>query len=231
MENDFAGTYPIIIDGQTEGELTVSREGLFWVFEAKCNMRDDIVRLSVYGDGAEAYLGIMEPRNDILFLERKLSRSALGAFPQNITHAARKGMPEVIPASIMPEPAAVIGSKSVSPPAYEYDDFNSGIVPPDSDKPPPFSNLVPPCNCGGIVWQPCAVPCSLFSGIAEKKVCGYIKGALLARDEDILFLAVPESIIPELPKNSAIRFSNKIKISDDNYLICRIKNGKSISEP
>lgn len=234
MENEIAGTYPIILDGLTEGEITVSREGLFWVFDAKCNMRDEIVRLSVYGDGVEGYLGTMEPKNDMLFLTKKLSRSALSAFPQNITHAGQKGVFEMAspePANIQAEPDAAVEASSPAPLAYEYDDFDSGIVPPDSDKPPPFANAIPLPDSSSIVWQPCAVPCSLFSGIAEKKVCGFIKGAFLAKGADILYLAVPDSIISELPKNSAISFTNKVNISNSNYLICKIKNGKAISEP
>ena len=234
MENEIAGSYPIIIDGITEGEIAVSREGLFWIFEAKCNMRDEIVRLSVYGDGAEGYLGVMEPYGDILQLTKKLSRTALSTFPQSITHGGQKGGSEVVAydnTETFSEPAVVADNSSPAPLAYEYDNFDSGIVPPESDKPPPFTNIIPLYKSGDVIWQPCAVPCSLFSGIAEKKICGYIKGALLAKEDDVLFLAVPESIYSELPKNNFLHFTNEVIISGENFLICKIKNGKSFSEP
>ncbi|MGI5986399.1 MAG: hypothetical protein ACOX7O_11225, partial [Oscillospiraceae bacterium] len=61
MENEITGIYPIIFDDMTVGEIAITREGLFWTFAAKCEMRDEIVRLSVFGDGEEGYLGVMEP--------------------------------------------------------------------------------------------------------------------------------------------------------------------------
>lgn len=234
MENEIAGTYPIILDGNTEGELKITREGLFWVFEAKTSMRDDIVRLSVFGDGVEGYLGIMEPYGNELQLTKKLSRTALGSFPRNITHAGQKGafeMPMEESASIPAEPAIEADISTNLPLGYEYDNFSSDNVPPDGDKPPPLADNSPQQEFGALCWQPCAVPCSLFSGIAEKKVCGYIKGAFLAKNEDILFLAVPESIANELPKNSGISFADRIRFSSNDFLICKIKNGKAISEP
>lgn len=91
MDMEFSGKYPIIIDGSEKGEIEVLRDGLFWCFEATSEMADGILRLSVYGDGKEGYLGIMEPCDGKLKLKKRFSRSALAAFPAQITHAGRRG--------------------------------------------------------------------------------------------------------------------------------------------
>ena len=56
-------TYPVLINGEKKGTLTVSREGLTTRFDAKCEDPGTLVRLSVYGGGKEGYLGVMTPEN------------------------------------------------------------------------------------------------------------------------------------------------------------------------
>ena len=46
-------TYPVLINGEKKGTLTVSREGLTTRFDAKCEDPGTLVRLSVYGGGRE----------------------------------------------------------------------------------------------------------------------------------------------------------------------------------
>ena len=46
-------TYPVLINGEKKGTLTVSREGLTTRFDAKCEDPGTLVRLSVYGGGKE----------------------------------------------------------------------------------------------------------------------------------------------------------------------------------
>lgn|GEM_PF-3252261 len=89
------GAIPLFLT-ETVGDITVYRAGLFWCFEANCEMRSEIVRLYVYGDGQEGYLGIMEPFGDMLRLTKKFSRSALNEFSINITHAGQKGELEIV---------------------------------------------------------------------------------------------------------------------------------------
>lgn len=84
-------TYPILINGEKKGTLTVSREGLTTRFDAKCEDPGTLVRLSVYGGGKEGYLGVMTPENGVLTLHRKLTRAALAAFPAEIELAAEAG--------------------------------------------------------------------------------------------------------------------------------------------
>ena len=132
--------YPLILDGAEAGTLTVSAEGGWTCFEARCAAAPGIVRLSVYGEGREGYLGVPAPEGEGLFLRRRFSRSELKTFPQRIEYAARAGQPlakapapeadtppepeEVPPA--MPEPvqeepppAAPMPAQEEAPPALE----------------------------------------------------------------------------------------------------------------
>lgn len=84
-------TYPVLINGEKKGMLTVSREGLTTRFDAKCEDPGTLVRLSVYGGGKEGYLGVMTPENGVLTLHRRLTRAALAAFPAEIELAAEAG--------------------------------------------------------------------------------------------------------------------------------------------
>lgn len=100
-------TYPLILDGQTAGEVCVFREGGWTVFEAKCAAMEGVVRISVYGGGREGYLGVLAPDGEGLSLRRRLSRSALADFPAQIEYAARAGLPcEAPPEPEPPEPEA-----------------------------------------------------------------------------------------------------------------------------
>ena len=84
-------TYPVLINGEKKGTLTVSREGLTTRFDAKCEDPGTLVRLSVYGGGKEGYLGVMTPENGVLTLHRRLTRAALAAFPAEIELVAEAG--------------------------------------------------------------------------------------------------------------------------------------------
>ncbi|MFB0920001.1 MAG: hypothetical protein QMB62_03835 [Oscillospiraceae bacterium] len=232
MDIEITGNYPIILDGETSGELTVTREGLFWSFEAKCEPRKEIVRLSVYGEGREGYLGIMEPFGDMLKLNRKLSRSSLREFPTKINYAGQSGELEYsVPAhEIKPEWEVSPSIEDDSPLASICEANVVASTPSEDNKPPPGESLFPPTDICELEWRPCAVPCSLFSGLREKKACSYITGAFIAHDNDVRLLAVPEEIAYSIPDTEAIRFVDQIIILDNIYLVCKIKQGKSISE-
>lgn len=232
MEIEIAGSYPIILDGETAGEITVSREGLFWSFEANCEMRSEIVRLSVYGDGLEGYLGIMEPFGDMLRLTKKFSRSALNEFPINITHAGQKGELEnsYTESCVKAEPAEASNYRGEFPLSYYNKDKSALPSPLEAIYLPDVELLSPHNNFFELDWRPCPLPCSLFSGIKEKKFCSFITGSYIATDGETQFLAVPEDVAQTLPEESAIHFIDKIIISNSIYLICKIQQGKSVSE-
>ena len=234
MDIEITGSYPIILDGEAVGELTVTRQGLFWSFEAECEPRSEIVRLSVYGDGKEGYLGTMEPIGDMLKLTKKFSRAALKEFPEKISYAGQKGELEyIIPdaLTLSQEPAEIPGHYDDGFPLSRPVSADIGVqAPPEDNKPPPDVPLSPLSDINELEWHPCAVPCSLFTGLDEKRICRYISGAFVAKENDAHLLAVPEDIALTLPDTNAIHFIDEIILSDSVYLICRIKQGKSVSE-
>ena len=78
------GTYPVIINGAVCGMLKVKKEGAYTRFVAECPMRDEVIRLSVYGCGVEGYLGVPLPSGGKLRLEKRFSPAALRGFPREI---------------------------------------------------------------------------------------------------------------------------------------------------
>ena len=84
--------YPLLIDGERSGSLTVSVDGLFTVFEAAAGPQDALVRISVYGGGEEGYLGVMQPWSGGLYLRRRFSRGEMRRMPSVIEYAAPAGM-------------------------------------------------------------------------------------------------------------------------------------------
>lgn len=88
MENQ----YPIMIAGVLCGFVTVTARGQLTEFEAECRMQPGILRLSVYGEGREGYLGVLMPSEDgKLRLKKSLSRTAMRDFPGSIDHAGAAG--------------------------------------------------------------------------------------------------------------------------------------------
>lgn len=80
--------YPLMIDGNDAGTLSVSEEGLYTCFEAHAGEHDGLVRLWVCGGGECAYLGVMQPWSGGLYLRRRLSRRELKDFPAQIEYAS-----------------------------------------------------------------------------------------------------------------------------------------------
>lgn len=229
MENEITGIYPIIFDGIKAGELTVAREGLFWIFDAKCEMRDEVVRLSVFGNDGEGYLGVMEPNGPVLTLKKKLSRSSLASFPKTITHCGRKGESGLDESGSSAISENVQGEENY-PLIHNSEENNAESFPPDENRPPPARQISPPVRFDELTWMPCPCPCSLFCGIEEKSICGYITGAFAAFEGERVFLAVPESVTAEFPSNNIIHFLYEIEILDEIYKVCIIEEGKSIAE-
>lgn len=82
--------YPVFIDGIQKGTLNVTQDKLHLVFYAECEYTPELVRLSVFGKGRSAYLGLMEPKDNKLVLCRRKSRNELAGFPKPIEYAADK---------------------------------------------------------------------------------------------------------------------------------------------
>ena len=85
------GVYPVIINGGVCGKLKVEKAGGYTRFIADCPMHSEVIRLSVYGDGKEGYLGVPLPKDGRLCLDKKFSPAAMRDFPQTIDHCALAG--------------------------------------------------------------------------------------------------------------------------------------------
>ena len=108
--------YPLILDGETAGEVTVRREGAWTMFDVRCAPTPGILRVSVYGGDREGYLGVLAPEDGALTLHRRLSRSAMKEFPTVIEAAGRAGLGCLAPCT--PETA---GSGAAEAPAEQME--------------------------------------------------------------------------------------------------------------
>ena len=85
------GKYPVFFEKSLWGELNVSSKGSMLVFEASCSMREGVLRISVYGQGREGYLGVLMPEGDRLCLRKAMSRNMLRDFPREIERVGLSG--------------------------------------------------------------------------------------------------------------------------------------------
>ena len=81
-------TYNILHSGKTIGTLEMSADGLYTVFTARCEPVAPRLRLSVWGENAHAYLGLMLPEGDGLYLRKRLTRLDCAGLPSPILYAA-----------------------------------------------------------------------------------------------------------------------------------------------
>ena len=132
------GTYPLLLDGAQAGEVRVSAQGGWTVFEVQCAMVSGIVRVSVYGEGKEGYLGVLAPEGEGLALRRKLSRSELHAFPAAIEYAGRAGAPVATPS---PAPDAPVGREPMAAGAPPVEPPPEPETPPEPEIPPDEADL------------------------------------------------------------------------------------------
>ena len=82
--------YPVYIDGTQCGSLRVYHDGLMTVFDAECRCGERLVRLSIYGGGKSAAIGVMQPEKGRLRLVKRFSRAQMRTLPPTIEYAADK---------------------------------------------------------------------------------------------------------------------------------------------
>jgi hypothetical protein len=194
------GTYPIIIDGDTVGQLSVSLQGLMTVFEADVPDTGELLRLSVYGE-CEGYLGLMVPDGEgRQRLCRRLSRAALCCFPEAITHAGPAGGA----VNKRPESGCMLEAEQVTEPEEPE--------PPSMPAPEPELQAERPCRSDGredaedLLW---------FSTP---------DGTLVSFDGKHSLMALPigDQRLPEGTQGAPRRIEGK------NYLVFQTKNGRII---
>ena len=195
------GIYPLILDGEQAGEVTVSAQGAWTVVSVRCAMRPGIVRVSVYGAGREGYLGVLTPEGDALTLHRRLSRNALRDFPEPVEYAGAAGAPAVKESVGRDDPGA--------PPAEEPADCDDPGAPPVEEAPPaeeaPTKDEAPP-DVEALSWY--ASP----------------DGALVCFDgtENLLALPLGDMRIPA-------QGGSQRTVEGRDYMVFRTQNGKIVT--
>lgn len=111
------GKFPIIIDGAVCGAVEVEKHGARTAVTASCCMREGIVRLSLYGDGGEGYLGVLAPEDGELRLKKTFTRAQERDFPELITQAGPAGMGR---APQEPEPNASTAPQTAPEPVTDW---------------------------------------------------------------------------------------------------------------
>lgn len=98
--------YPILEGKQEIGTLSVRDEGLYRVFRARCAYREGLWRLWLCGGERTVCLGLLEPKDGALRLQKKLSRAACASLPVPLSFASLgEPKPEAeLPAAKAPEP-------------------------------------------------------------------------------------------------------------------------------
>lgn len=85
--------YPLLLGGEKAGTLRIEQQGLYTCMEVTAEAREGLLRIWVQGGGREAYLGVLQPGEEGLYLRRRLSRRELAAFPQVIEQASDRQLP------------------------------------------------------------------------------------------------------------------------------------------
>ena len=85
--------YPLLLGGEKAGTLRIERQGLYTCMEVRAEAREGLLRIWVQGGGREAYLGVLQPGEEGLYLRRRLSRRELADFPQVIEQASDRQLP------------------------------------------------------------------------------------------------------------------------------------------
>lgn len=86
------GTWPLRLDGVICGTVSARSSGAYTVFTASAAYEGDVKRISLYGGGAEGYLGVLAPDSEGVALTRRLTRSQLKGFPAEPEFAAEAGL-------------------------------------------------------------------------------------------------------------------------------------------
>lgn len=85
------GEFDILLEGRQIGKLSVRPDRGYTLFSARCKMINGLLRLSIYGEGREGYLGVAIPKDGELCLEKRFSPLEMRDFPKVIEAVKRSG--------------------------------------------------------------------------------------------------------------------------------------------
>ena len=104
---------PIYDGREPVGTLSVRREGLYAVFRAELPLRDGLQRLWLCGGEKSVCLGVLQPADGRLRLEKRLSRASCAALPRPPLRAALQNTLPVPPPPGTPVRPQTRGAESV----------------------------------------------------------------------------------------------------------------------
>lgn len=190
--------YPLLLGGEKAGTLRIEQQGLYTCMEVTAEAREGLLRIWVQGGGREAYLGVLQPGEEGLYLRRRLSRRELADFPQVIEQASDQQLPpqEV---NITHEPQALALALLPAPaPALEPEPQPEPEPAPQPEpEPQPEPQLTSTMEPPTLIWQ-------------ERR-----DGSLVAKEGSHTLLALPARL-RRAPQGADLR-----RIGGREYLVFR----------
>lgn len=86
---------PIYIDGCRAGTLTIRRQSSLTRMDVRLADPGRVVRLRVYGEAGEFYLGVPAPEGGELRLTRRFTPAEMRRFPRKPRYAAEKRLARI----------------------------------------------------------------------------------------------------------------------------------------
>lgn len=188
--------YPLLLGGEKAGTLRIEQQGLYTCMEVTAGAREGLLRIWVQGGGREAYLGVLQPGEEGLYLRRRLSRRELADFPQVIEQASDQQLPlqeEVNITQEPQEPAQALALPAPAPALEPEPEAQPERTPPPEPEPQAASTVEPPT----LIWQ-------------ERR-----DGSLVAREGSHTLLALPARL-RRAPQGADLR-----RIGGREYLVFR----------
>ena len=188
--------YPLLLGGEKAGTLRIEQQGLYTCMEVRAGAREGLLRIWVQGGGREAYLGVLQPGEEGLYLRRRLSRRELEAFPQVIEQASDRQLPPQEEVDITQEPQELAQALALPLPA-PAPTLEPQPEPEPAPPPEPEPQVASTVELPTLIWQ-------------ERR-----DGSLVAKEGRHTLLALPASL-RHVPQGADLR-----RIGGREYLVFR----------
>ena len=126
--------YPLYIDGEKKGRLRITRDGLLTCVRAECPDMGRVLRISVFGGGKSACLGVMLPEDGRMVLRKSFTKLALQSFPETVEYAADRELEHQKSAVPETEPDGLLWFSTTSGSLTAFDGRQSLIALPADER-------------------------------------------------------------------------------------------------
>ena len=189
--------YPLLLGGERAGTLRIEQQGLYTCMEVSAEAREGLLRIWVQGGGREAYLGVLQPGEEGLYLRRRLSRRELADFPQVIEQASDRQLPPQEEVNITQESSELIPLPAPAPALEPEPQPEPEPAPQPEPEPQPEPQLTSTMEPPTLIWQ-------------ERR-----DGSLVAKEGSHTLLALPARL-RRAPQGADLR-----RIGGREYLVFR----------